>query len=235
MELSPGSATAPRGPPVRPALSRKAAQRFRLECLEHPRFDGLSRPAHQAAVETQVVNAEQPMREDLASHVQMAQVGATVATCARDAVAGLVEWSRVVLVARVLDHDLARLGEDLTVSRVARRHHAVEQIDADTHRPQEVGGRAHAHQVTNALGVEPGRDFGQRAMHRVVRLTDTEAAEGQSLEREFAELAQMTQPKLHVGATLHDAEHRLAWATRDQAALRPARRALERGQDDLPW
>ena len=79
------------------------------------------------------------------------QVGAAV-MAAGGAGALLVDRPRVVAMARVAQVELAAAGESLRGAAAARRHHAVEHVDAAFHGADDVGRPADAHQVARPVG-----------------------------------------------------------------------------------
>ena len=92
--------------------------------------DGVARAARELAIEMQIVEGEEPQREDLAGHVEVAEVGARVAAAARRARALGVDGERIEAEARLLDDELPAPRQRLAVARVARREDAVEHVDA---------------------------------------------------------------------------------------------------------
>src|SRR5205085_2164556 len=79
--------------------------------------------------------------------------------------------------------------EDLRVPRVARRQHAIEQIDAALDGEHEVLGRPDAHEVARAiLGQQRARAL-ERRSHELGSLADGEAADRIALEAERDERA----------------------------------------------
>ena len=89
-------------------------------------------------------------RRHLAGQVEMPEIG-TRMVAAGVAPARPIEGSIVLGIAGVLDVDAALAGEQLPVARVARRHDAVEHVDAPGNGLDEVERRAHAHQVAGEV------------------------------------------------------------------------------------
>src|ERR1035438_173793 len=84
---------------------------------------------HQLDIEMQVVQARQHRRQHLAAAVEVMQVGARE-TRAGWAGASRIERRFVFLVAGVADAQVAEAGEQVPVPGVARRHDAIEHVDA---------------------------------------------------------------------------------------------------------
>src|SRR5687768_10854830 len=73
----PATVTFARCPPC-PRSSSEATERFVLECSKTALPDGVPRLGHQTPVEPEVVNTEQPVSQNFARHVKVAQVRAAV-------------------------------------------------------------------------------------------------------------------------------------------------------------
>src|SRR6187551_1252767 len=106
----------------------------------------------------------------------MPQIGTRVRDATRAAPAVFFERARIVPVARILDRKFAVPGEDLPVSGVARRDHAIEHVDATAHRRQDVARHADSHQVARTFGGERWANLCERAVHLGNWLTDTKTA-----------------------------------------------------------
>src|SRR6185312_9556043 len=122
--------------PMRLPIAHRLPRRRR----ERPAGDQLPCPAPEAQVVLEVVDRGQPIVEELLGVKEMRQVRPAIA---RAAGAGAPGLDRLVLVAvaGVADVQPPRLGEELAVARVARRHHAVEHVDAGADRlPDVLGG-----------------------------------------------------------------------------------------------
>src|SRR5438445_12789372 len=104
-------------PLPRPTISasshaaRALRMKVRNECRKLPGIDRRAHLAHQLQVIVQVVDGVQARAQDLAAAVQMVQVSARE-VAAGVTIAGLVERLFVVLVACILDLDVAETGED---------------------------------------------------------------------------------------------------------------------------
>jgi hypothetical protein len=94
----------------------------------------------------------------------------------------LVQRRRVVLVARVLDLDVAKAGEQPAIARVPGRHHAVEHVDAVGHAGHQVFRRADAHQVVRLVLRQARADVLEHAHHVFLRLAHRQAADGEARE-----------------------------------------------------
>src|SRR5688500_14111717 len=93
-----------------------------------------------------------------------------------------IERAVVLRVTRILDVDAPFAGEELAVAGVARRHDAVEHVDAAGDALDEVLRGAGAHEVTRpVVGQPPGGGVGHR-VHLVDRLSDAQAANRVALE-----------------------------------------------------
>jgi len=88
--------------------------------------------AHDVKVPANVVPGRQRRKQDLPRQEQMAQVRSGVSGTSI-AIAALVDWPLVILVARVLDDHPALGGEQAAVAGVARGQHAIHHIHAAGH------------------------------------------------------------------------------------------------------
>src|SRR6185295_4296510 len=114
--------------------------------VQRPRLDAGAQPAHELEVVMQVVDGVEARAEDLVAAIEMAQVGAReIATGV--AGAGRIERPRVGVVGGVADVHHALRGEQVTVARMARRHHAVEHVDTAQHGCDDVLRASDAHQI----------------------------------------------------------------------------------------
>src|SRR5690606_3266956 len=108
---------------------------------EAARRDRRARALEQPEVEAEAVERGEPRAQDLVLLEQVTQVRARV-VAAGGAVARGVDRARVARVARVADAQHARAREQHTVSAVAGGQHAVEEIDAERDRGEQVLGAA---------------------------------------------------------------------------------------------
>ena len=85
--------------------------------------------------------------------------------------------------AGVAQVELAAAGKGLRRAAAARRHHAVEHVDAALHRADDVGRPADAHQVARPVGRQHAAGVTSSvAEHRLLALADGEAADGVAVE-----------------------------------------------------
>src|SRR5579871_4949596 len=167
--------------------------------------DDLTRAPREIEVVLDVVRAREAVVEELLGVEEVREVGAAVARAAL-AGAALLDGRRVVAEARVADVELAALDEEVAVARVARRHYAVEHVDARADGRPDVGGRAHAHEVARATLRHVGRDRRDDVVHDLGRLADAEPAQRQPVERvptllHRGELAEVAAPQVEVRAS----------------------------------
>ena len=170
---------------------------------------GLDRRAqrpHQLLVVVQVVQRVQARAEDLVRFLQVVEIGA------REMAAGVagalrVERARVVAMARIADLEIAVAGEEPAVTRVARRQHAVEEVDARRDRLDQIFRRAHAHQVARPLFGQPRA--GENAPAVLLRFADREAADGVAVEADVDQALDRRRAQLRMDAALDDAEQRV--------------------------
>src|SRR6266542_1412063 len=88
-------------------------------------FNSVPNRPHGVKVKLDIVDGIERRRGHFAGQKEVPQVGPRT-RAAGVATAGLVGWAIVLGVRRVLDVQLAGAGEQLPVTRVARRHDAVE-------------------------------------------------------------------------------------------------------------
>ena len=201
---------------------------LRNEIRKNTRFDRGADFAHQLLVVMQVVDGIEARTEYLVEAVQMVQVGAGE-VAAGVAGALLVQRTHVHPVLRILDLDVAEAGEQHAVARIARRHHAVEHVDALRDRLHDVFRRAHAHQVARLVLRQLRRGVPQNAQHVFLGLAHRQAADGITVETDTLQFAQRFIAQMLVHPALHDAEQRIRIAfMRGFRALRPAQRQAHR-------
>ncbi len=137
--------------------------------------------------------------------------------------AAVLDGVLVVPVLRVGDVDAAAADEQLAVARVARRHHAVEHVDARADRRPDVLGRADAHQVARALRrhLAPRSRRSRRTSPRAPRRRPGRRARGR----------RTAAPRSRPGARAADPGGRRPARCRSAAGpARPARPAQRRAQ-----
>src|SRR2546423_1708716 len=138
----------------------------------------------------------------------MTQVGARVSAADR-ARASVVEGPGVGRPARVLDVQLSARGERLTVATVARRHHAVEHVNAARDALYQVFRRTDAHQVARRCRRHLWRDPLDHLVHHFLLFADAQSPDGVAVEADFDRSRKALAPQVKVRRALHDAEDRL--------------------------
>jgi hypothetical protein len=116
-----------------------------------------------------------------AGHEKMPQIGAGEGP-AGVAAADWIRRAVVLGIARIPDVEPTFAGEELTVPRVARRQHAIEQIDAARDRLDEVLWRAGPHQIARPVCRKVRRGVGHEVIHYICRLADAQPADGIGFE-----------------------------------------------------
>ena len=211
--------------PARPVLPEPLRER-----RERPGIERLARLSHQVHVVVQVVDAREHRAEHFAATVEVVQVSA------REVLAGVARTAHVGrrlirFVARVAQLEVTEAREQVAVARIARRHHAIEHVDAGLHAFDQVFRRAHAHQVARLVRRQPVRRVRDDLLHQWLGLADADAADritrkverDQRIERRFAQVLEH--------AALHDAEQCVRVLQRrvfHQAALRPPQAQFHR-------
>src|SRR2546423_10109961 len=154
----------------------------------------------------------------------MTQVGARVSAADR-ARASVVEGPGVGRPARVLDVQLSARGERLPVATVARRHHAVEHVNAARDALYQVFRRADAHQVARRVRRHLWRDPFDHLVHHFLLFAHAQSPDGVAVEAYFDRSRKALAPQVKVRRALHDAEDGLTTAQgfNCRRAFRPAR------------
>ena len=165
---------------------------------------------------------------------QVAEVGFRVklARRGRDA---RVNRAEIGFPFRVFDVDDAFGREKLAVPGVARRHHAVEHVDAERDAFEDVRGRTDPHQITRFVGGQNGGDeFGHR-IHFFDGFADREAADGIAFAAKRGDGFGRNFPQFGESAALHNrkkslrvAMHRLGRVEMLAASFEPAMGKLHR-------
>src|SRR2546426_1689255 len=117
-----------------------------LEWPQTPFGDRTPEVGHQPEEEVNVVQAEEPERQQLLGDEEVAEIRARKSP-ARVAATPLLERPGVTGVLRMLDHERAIGGEALAVAGVPRGQHAIEEIHALADRLDQILGLAHAHEI----------------------------------------------------------------------------------------
>src|SRR5919197_2233114 len=117
--------------------------------FEPTKRNTFSYPAQSVKVKVQVMQRVKGGRVDLPSLKQMTEIRARTGA-ARVATAVGVRRAIVLRVPRVLDVDASFAGEELAVSRVAGRQHAVEEVDTSGNRFHQIVWSSRSHEISRA-------------------------------------------------------------------------------------
>ena len=176
----------------------------------------------------QVMYRVQARTEDFLEAVQVVQVAATEMLASITS-AFRIQRARVQLVLRVLDLDVAILGEQHAVARVARRHHAIEHIYALRHRRHQVFRRTHPHQITRLILRQLRCGMFENALHVLLGFAHRQPADGIAVETDIDQLRQRFVTQIFIHAALHDTEQGVGIAlVRGTGTRRPAQRQAHR-------
>jgi hypothetical protein len=126
--------------------------------------------------ERHVVEREQPMRQQLAGHEEVAQVRAREAA-ARVAAALGVERRLIARVPCLLERERAVGREGLAVARVPGGQDAVEHVHAARHRVDEILRLPDSHEIAGLIRREQAGDELGEIVHRGLRLADRHTAD----------------------------------------------------------
>jgi len=107
----------------------------------------------------------------------------------RRAAALCIERPRIGGVVGVLDIDRAETRKCQSMAAVARRHDAIEHVDAAGDRFEQIGGCADTHQIARLVGRQHRGGLANDFEHDVLRLADGEAAERIAVEADVGECA----------------------------------------------
>src|SRR6187402_486895 len=132
------------------ALAAAKAQELLPERVEGSKRYSVPDPLHRVKVKGQIMQRVKGARHRLARHVDVAEVRAAVVR-AGVAAAPRIGRRGVVSITGIADIEPALAGEQLTVARISRRHHAVEHVDAPRHAFDQVLRRSGAHQVPRLI------------------------------------------------------------------------------------
>ena len=154
-----------------------------------------------------VVEGEKHRGGEILKNEEIPDVGAAV-TAADRAVAGGVERTQVLFEALVLDHDLAFRGVGVPHAPVARREHAVEEVDSRPDGLEQIGRGPDPHQVARPVGGEKSRGKSRDRADRLFRLPDGHAANSVSRKVEVDDSRGGVASQVLVGPALHDAEEK---------------------------
>ena len=172
--------------------------------------------------------------EDLARDEQMTQIRPRI-LCVHESFSRGIHRREVHPPFLVLEVDDALRGEQHAVAPVACRHHAVEHVDPPFDALQDVGRRAHPHQVTRTVFRQDGVDQLDHLIHLLRRLTHRQAADGVAPGPFRGDVFRRLLPQVAVHAPLHDGKQRLLVAILRlrgvetlHATVEPAVRAFHR-------
>ena len=101
------------------------------------------------------------------------------------------------------------MREQMTVTRVAGRHNAVEEINAASDTFNNVARRADAHQVARLVLRHIGLDRVDDVVHHLRRLADRKTADGVAIAVNLCNLLHVPDAQILKGRTLVDAEKHL--------------------------
>lgn len=139
----------------------------------------------------------------------MPQIG-PAKIAARVASATLIDRGKILLVLRLLDFDLAKLGKKHAIARVAGGHHAVKHINTQIDAGHQIFGSAHTHQVARFVFGHVRRELVYGFVHQIVGFANRKPADCKALKGAFLiafNLQQSLQTlfsQIVFGATLHN-------------------------------
>ena len=168
---------------------------------------------HEVVVEPQIVHNEQSLGQHFTALEQVAQIGAAEPLTGRTLTA-FFDRTVIGLVLSVHNVQNAVVREQMTVTRVACRHNAVEEINAASDTFNNVARRADTHQVARLMLGRMRQNNIENMVHDLGAFTDGKTAEEvltQQIEQGTAELDYLES----VLAALSEAENE-----RDLAQLR---------------
>ena len=158
---------------------------FSVECgdpvAERAGFDRAAQAAHDVLVVMHVVPCQQHGTKNLLAADQVVQIGAAM-VAAGGAGTVFVDRPGIIAVPRVAQVEFAAPGEGLRRAPGARRHHAVEHVDAALHRAHDVGRPADAHQIARLVGRELWQGCVEGGEHQLLAFADGEAADRVAVE-----------------------------------------------------
>src|SRR5262245_12295765 len=143
--------------------------------------NGLTDPGHQLLIIGEIGDGQEHHAEDLAGLDQMVEIGSRKVR-GGGACACLVERPRIVGMPGIAEIEPAEAGEGLAVPARARRHHAVEHVDAARHRLDDVERRADAHEIAGPLLRQQRRGDIDGGEHLRLGLPDRKPANGIAVE-----------------------------------------------------
>ena len=214
------------GRPVYRGTERSRPSRSARKAAKDAVADRRPGAVHQPRQVGDVVQAHQAVGQDLARLEEVAQVRAreSRAGCAR---ALGVDRAELVPSGGVAQREASVRRQRAPVARQPGRHHAVEHVDAERDRGEELGVGPEPHEIAGAVGGELGHARLGHREHRVDGLPHREATDRHAVEVEPGDEARRLAPRAGIEPSLGDAEEQPAVArVRRPAALGPAMGAL---------
>ena len=163
---------------------------------------------HQLLVEMHVRPAQQHGAEHLAAFHQMMQIGARVLR--RWTGAFRIERAFVLGIFGVAQIEPAAPGEGLVMAARARRHHAVEHVDAAGNGFEQILRRADAHQIARPILRQHRSGHRDGVEHGGLPFTHRQPADRIAVEADVLQNPGALLSEVGIDAALHDAEQRLA-------------------------
>ena len=146
-----------------------------------------------------------------------------------------VDRRKVVPPLHVADIDDALRSEQHAVAPVARRHHAVEHVDSPLDALQQIGRRAHAHQVAGFVAGQQAVEQPDHLVHHRSRFAHGQSPDRIAVGVELPDELGRAGPQIGISAPLHDREQRLIMTVfrlrlpiAVEAPLEPATGQIER-------
>ena len=164
---------------------------------------------HQALVIGDVDFRQQHRPQRLARPDKVMQVGARI-TARRWPRALFVERPWIVSMSGVAQIDLAEPRIRHPVTAVARRHHAIEHVDAARDGLQNIFGRADTHQIPWTPLGQDRDDLIDRRKHHRLRFADREAPDRVAVKADLDQASRAGPAQLRDVAALRDAEQHVS-------------------------
>src|SRR5262245_7747345 len=119
-------------------------------------------------------------------------------------IAILIKWPFIRLIAGIFDIDAAAPGEEIAVAGIARRHHAIEHIDALSDGLDDIFRSADAHQITRFIARQLRRNMIDHGIHDLFVFTYREATDRIAVKADLHQLVQTLFSKVEKHAPLID-------------------------------